>query len=120
MNNISDPFTKVILLLVRSAHMGPKVNKAVQRTAISPAIVFFKTFCFSLNLTGTLNLTKIIHYFNRVKYSCIGYIVITSYCPCYLWSYINYFPCMYRFYLTYCPVCQIYFYIWVLISCQVN
>ena len=23
---------------------------------------FFRTFCFSLNLTGTLNLTKIVHY----------------------------------------------------------
>ena len=32
-----------------------------QRTAISPPL-FFRTFCFSLNLTGTLNLTKIVHY----------------------------------------------------------
>jgi len=23
---------------------------------------FFRTFCFSLNLTGTLNLTKCVHY----------------------------------------------------------
>ena len=32
------------------------VNRAVQRTSISPVIVF------SLNLTGTLNLTKCVHY----------------------------------------------------------
>jgi len=27
-----------------------------------PRRCFFRTFCFSLNLTGTLNLTKIVHY----------------------------------------------------------
>jgi len=37
-------------------------NKAVQRTAISTPLFFFRTFCFSLNLTGMLNLTKIVHY----------------------------------------------------------
>ena len=37
------------------------IDKTVQRTAISPAVVFLRTFCFSLNLTGMLNLTKIVH-----------------------------------------------------------
>ena len=37
------------------------INKAVQWMAIPPAVVFFRTFCFSLNLTGTFNLTRIIH-----------------------------------------------------------
>jgi len=38
-----------------------KKSKAVQRTAISPPL-YFLNICFSLNLTGTLNLTKIVHY----------------------------------------------------------
>ena len=56
----STPFLDRTLTLLSLSFLS--LNKAVQRTAISHAIVFFRTFCFSLNLTGTLNLTKIVHY----------------------------------------------------------
>ena len=36
-------------------------GKFIQNKAV-PCRCFFRTFCFSLNLTGTLNLTKIVHY----------------------------------------------------------
>ena len=39
----------------------PQYKQGSPKDSYIPAVVF-RTFCFSLNLTGTLNLTKIVHY----------------------------------------------------------